>query len=178
MLPAHCQTPWWIRDIQRNILGFFQLFLLIFYQLLPIVREIFHQKVLGCIYSSRHVYLAKYGIEYIWHVKSQIFVCSAELVLWNDFVSVAAAGIFHVIFTFCSKVEPQNKKDNMKNPDSAHIQWQCQGSITLPTLMASANHHTEFIERENMTANHFKRFASVHTNITTSILIHKLTESK
>ena len=30
-------------------------------QFLPILKGIFHQKVLGCVYSSRCVYLAKYG---------------------------------------------------------------------------------------------------------------------
>ena len=54
-----------VRFQQRNIMEVFQPFLLIFDQFSPILRGIFHQKVLGCICSSGSVYSALCGLN--WH---------------------------------------------------------------------------------------------------------------
>ncbi len=61
MLPARWQPPWRIQRIRGHIIEVFQQILLIFDQFSPILREIFHQKVLGRVYSSTHVDLAKYN---------------------------------------------------------------------------------------------------------------------
>ena len=54
----HWQTPIWVHLVQRNIIEVSQPYLPIFDQFSPILRGMFHWKVLGRIYLSRSVYSA------------------------------------------------------------------------------------------------------------------------
>ncbi len=53
-----------VNEVQGSILVVYQPILIVIDHFLPIFSEIYHQKVLGRVYSSRCVYLALYGKQY------------------------------------------------------------------------------------------------------------------